>query len=123
MQPKQIRDERSKSRKQKLRNHHEALPAKYFPKAKNTCLAHRRYPFLISRVPMKASRNESKKARKAVKESVEKLVRGADAGERLGGHRVDRLVLCDTQRILVADQSLGVELERLAHQFGDSIAS
>ena len=50
-----------------------------------------------------------------------RLIRSADAGERLGRHRVDRLVLGNAQGILVADQGLGVQLERLAHQLGDSI--
>lgn len=66
---------------------------------------------------MKASSNESKKARKTdqveiknMKES-EELVGGTNACKRLGRHRVDRLVLCNAQRIFVADQGLGVQFE------------
>lgn len=49
------------------------------------------------------------------------LIGGADAGERLSWHRMNRLILCDAQRIFIADKSLGVQLERLAHQLGNSI--
>lgn len=55
-----------------------------------------------------------------MKES-EELVGGANASKRLGRHRVDRLILCNAQRILVADQGLGVQFEGLAHQLGDSM--
>lgn len=48
------------------------------------------------------------------------LVGSADASKRLGGHRVNRLVLCDAQRILIADKRLRVQLERLAHQLGNT---
>lgn len=50
--------------------------------------------------------------RKKKSKRVEKcLIGGADAGERLGRHRVNRLILCHTQRIFIADKSLGVQLE------------
>lgn len=39
------------------------------------------------------------------------LVGSANTSKRLGGHRVDRLVLCNAQRIFVADQGLGVQFE------------
>lgn len=43
--------------------------------------------------------------------SGERLVGGANARKRLGRHRMDRLILCNAQRIFVADQSLGVQFE------------
>lgn len=68
------------------------------------------------------SKNDRKKSGKKRRQRVEKfLVGSADAGKRLGGHRVNRLVLCDAQGILIADKRLRVQLERLAHQLGNTV--
>lgn len=48
------------------------------------------------------------------------LVCGADARKALGGHRVQGLVFGNVQRVLITNQSLGVELEGFTHEFGDS---
>lgn len=58
-------------------------------------------------------RQRKKKKANQLKEIDEKenLVCSADASKRLGWHRMDRLILANTERIFVADQGLGVELE------------
>lgn len=51
------------------------------------------------------------------------LVCGPHAGQRLGRHRVDGLVLGHPQRVFVAHQCLRVQFERLAHKLGNSVSS
>ena len=48
-------------------------------------------------------------------------ISGAHTGQRLGRHRVDWLILGNTQRVFVANQGLGMQFERLAHQLCDSV--
>jgi hypothetical protein len=55
---------------------------------------------------------KSRKRQFQLKEIEKKiLICGADASKRLGWNSMDRLILGNTERIFVADQSLGVELE------------
>lgn len=117
----------SKEKKQTTRNHREGYQkAKYSRKAQHpacplVC------PVLDPKCPnesvqqmrvrnrKKGKFQEKAKEKKAnqLKEIDEKenLVCSADASKRLGWHRMDRLILANTERIFVADQGLGVELE------------
>lgn len=49
------------------------------------------------------------------------LIGSANAGQRLGRHRVDWLILGNAQRVLVANQGLRMQFERLAHELCNSV--
>lgn len=59
--------------------------------------------------------------RRKIKRYSKRLVCGAHAGKALGRHGMQWLVFGDLQRILVANQSLCVELEGFAHELGESV--
>lgn len=48
------------------------------------------------------------------------LIRGANAGERLGRHRMNGLVFANAEGIFVTDKGLRVQLEGFTHQLGNS---